>query len=69
MLNDLGIDKLIRNTHCAECASTASFYENRIISNETQQSPLQSSRRMSKDSTNFGLYHVYGESTPNLELG
>jgi len=25
----------------AECASTASFYENRIINKTTQQSPLQ----------------------------
>jgi hypothetical protein len=41
MLNDLGIVDKIRDGHWAECASTASFYENRIVSKTTQQSPLQ----------------------------
>jgi hypothetical protein len=41
MFNASGIDGEIRHGLWAECASTASFYENRIINKSTQQSPLQ----------------------------
>jgi hypothetical protein len=41
MFNDSGIVDKIRDGLWAECASTASFYENRIVNTTTQQSPLQ----------------------------
>ena len=41
MFNASGIDGEIRNVLWAECASTASFYEKRILSKATHQSPLQ----------------------------
>jgi hypothetical protein len=41
MFNDSGIVDEIRDGLWAECASTTSFYENRIVNKETQQSPLQ----------------------------
>jgi hypothetical protein len=41
MFNDSGIVDKIRHGLWAECASTASFYENRIVNKTTQQSPLQ----------------------------
>jgi hypothetical protein len=41
IFNDSGIVDEIRDGLWAECASTTSFYENRIVNKETQQSPLQ----------------------------
>jgi hypothetical protein len=41
LFNDSGIVDKIRHGLWAECASTASFYENRIVNKTTQQSPLQ----------------------------
>jgi transposase InsO family protein len=41
MFNDSGIVNEIRDGLWAECASTASFYENRIVKKTTQQSALQ----------------------------
>jgi hypothetical protein len=41
MLNDSGLVDEIRDGLWAECASKASFYKQRIINKETQQSPLQ----------------------------
>ena len=41
MFNASGIDGEIRHGLWAECASTASFYENRILNKATHQSPLQ----------------------------
>ena len=41
MFNDSGIENEIRHGLWAECASTATFYENRITNKEKQQSPLQ----------------------------
>ena len=41
MFNDSGIADELRHGLWAECASTASFYENRIVNKTTQQSPLQ----------------------------
>ena len=41
MFNASGVDSEIRNGIWAECASTESFYENRLINKATHQSPLQ----------------------------
>jgi hypothetical protein len=41
VFNDSGIEDKIRHGLWAECTSTASFYENRIVNKTTQQSPLQ----------------------------
>jgi hypothetical protein len=58
MFNDSGIVDEIRDGFWAECASTASFYENRIVNKETQQSPLQlmynKQFKGSKNLKNFG---------------
>jgi len=42
VFNASGVDGDIQNGLWAECASTSSFYENRIMHKATQQSPLQS---------------------------
>jgi hypothetical protein len=41
MLNDSGLVDKNRHELWAECASTASFYENRIVNKTRQQPPLQ----------------------------
>ncbi len=41
MFNDSGIVDENQDGLWAECASSASFYENRIVNNDTIQSPLQ----------------------------
>jgi hypothetical protein len=49
MFNDSGIVDEIRDGPWAECASTASFNENRIVNKETQQPPLQLMYNSSKE--------------------
>ena len=59
MVNVLGIDDEIRNGLWAECASTASFYENRIINKAAYQSPLQ--LMFKTQSKGFNNLKTFGE--------
>jgi hypothetical protein len=59
MFNDSGIVDEIQDGLWAECASTASHYENRIVNKETQKSPSQlkysKQFRGSKNLKTFGV--------------